>query len=87
MPDVWLSRIALTNPKEAYINIAIATLGAVTGGIIMYCAGAYAFAQTEAALPFVPAVSPEMVGRVDGDINTHSLLYAMSQGMFRGRAL
>ncbi len=84
VPDVWLSRIALTNPKEAYINIAIATLGAITGGVVMYYAGVYAFAEVEAVLPLVPAVSPEMVERVGGDINTHSLLYAMSQGMFAG---
>lgn len=84
VPDVWLSRIVLTNPREAYINIAIATLGAITGGAVMYYLGAQYFAQIEAALPLVPAVSTDMVDKVGADIGAHSLLYAMSQGMFAG---
>lgn len=84
VPDVWLSRIAVINPKEAYINIAIATLGALIGGAVMYGAGVYAFDMVRDLLPLVPAVSGDMVETVGADVQAHSLLYAMSQGMFAG---
>lgn len=64
VPDIWLSRIVIKSPKEAYINVAITTAGALAGGIIMYYMGTTMF---EALFPFldnVPAISKTMINDV-----------------------
>ncbi len=85
VPDIWLSRVVLLYPlKEGIINIAIATLGAVIGGVLMYFAAVQAFDVLYEFMPFIPAISSEMVMEVGRNVEDQSLLYAMGAGMFAG---
>jgi membrane protein YqaA with SNARE-associated domain len=53
VPDVLLSATALRNPRSALRGCAIATLGAMIGGAVMYHWGA---TRPEVAVPIVAAV-------------------------------
>lgn len=84
VPDIWLSRIAITNPREAYINVIIASAGAVLGGFIMYFVGLYAFEQVHQLLPLIPAIHSTMVENVGIQLQHENPLYAMQKGSVTG---
>ncbi len=84
VPDIWLSRIAITSPREAYINVTIATAGAVLGGFIMYFVGLYAFEQLHKLLPLIPAIHSTMVENVGIELQHENPLYAMQKGSVTG---
>lgn len=64
VPDVWLSRVALTSPRRAFVACGTAVAGALAGG-----AATYVWARrvdpeaSRAALRRIPAISGEMVDR------------------------
>lgn len=84
VPDVWLSRIALTNPKEAYISIFYAIWGALFGGVLMYYMGAYAYEGSQEFLNYIPAISDQMITNVENTDIEADLFNIMIGGMFSG---
>ncbi len=69
VPDVWLSRIALTNPRRALAATLPTLAGALAGGAVMYRWGARTEPSASAAeLARIPAISPAMVARVEDDL-------------------
>lgn len=64
VPDVWLSRVALTRPRLALRACWVALAGALLGGAMMYGWGAAAPAGVAAALDAVPGISAADVTRV-----------------------
>ena len=68
VPDVQLTAVALRDLRGALRACLWAAAGAVTGGAVMWSWGAWAPAAAFAALEAVPAVSPEMLARVRGEL-------------------
>ena len=84
VPDVWLSRIALTNPRRAVAASVSALGGALAGGVLTYRwgrrEGAAASART---LSVLPAISARMVAKVEADMarrGTRALLFSFTRG-------
>ncbi len=84
VPDVWLSRVALTSLRAAFLNVLIAVLGALIGGIIVYFVGGYAFETVRFLINFIPAVHTEMVDRVGVDVQERSFLLSMIDASVSG---
>lgn len=64
VPDVWISRLALSSLRVALRGCACALAGALLGGVLLYLVGA----QHEVALltlfDRLPAIDPELIDRV-----------------------
>lgn len=84
VPDIWLSRIALTDFRQALKNTAVATIGAVLGGLVIYICGRTAFAETSGFLDMVPAISPTMIESTGTGITDDGLMTALLGGMAQG---
>lgn len=74
VPDVYLTRLALRDGRLALAASLAASAGAVAGGALMWAWGATEPAAALAALERVPAVSPEMLARVRGELLGHGWL-------------
>ncbi|PCJ99185.1 MAG: hypothetical protein COA45_07035 [Zetaproteobacteria bacterium] len=61
VPDIWLTRIAVTDLKEAVINAFITLIGALIGGTVLYILASISFDYIRQALDFVPAISKNMI--------------------------
>lgn len=69
VPDVWISAVALRAPWRAAWRAAVwALLGALVGGTVMHVWGATAAAAAERVLDWVPAIAPETIARVRGEL-------------------
>lgn len=84
VPDIWLSYIALQNPKEAYINILYAVCGAIIGGIMMYWAGMFYFDSMLSVMHEIPAISHTLTDHVGSQMTDQSLFFNLVTGMFTG---
>lgn len=84
VPDIWLSILALKKPRGIAVHVALAVLGAVAGGFIMYMFGAYEFAQARAFLDFVPAIGPAIIGEVGQQMQGGRAWGAMMEGGISG---
>lgn len=83
VPDVYLTAVALRDRRAALRACVAALAGALLGGCLMYQWGARDPAAARALLDRVPAVSQEMLARVDGEIAAHGPL-ALFVGPLRG---
>ena len=84
VPDVWLSALAMKNPKRGLTSVASATAGAVIGGAVTHAWGSRTDAARSArALAALPAISPAMVRRVEEDY-TGKGYKALLTGPLRG---
>ncbi len=69
VPDIWLGLLALFSPRAGLRAVAWAVVGALAGGALMYAAGAsLPPARSARLLDAVPAISPEMVARVETEM-------------------
>lgn len=85
VPDVWLTKIAMRDPKRALRSLAPALAGAVAGGAVTYrWARARDEGQTREALVRLPAVNHEMIDKVEA-VMRQSLPKAMILGPAKGR--
>lgn len=71
VPDVYLSRVALTHPSRALRACLWAVAGALIGGAVMYVWGTQDAAGASAALDAVPAISGAAVEGVRRDLVEH----------------
>lgn len=84
VPDIWLSRIVLEDKKEAYINIAFTTLGALVGGIALYFLALSHFDDIRGFLDIIPGVSNTMVEQTGGQVQTLGIWEALMTGIASG---
>lgn len=84
VPDIWLSRIAVTNLHKALIQALIAAMGAVLGGIMMYWVGMICFTSLGGWLDTIPGISPGMIADVGIQATTLSMPAALAHGMLTG---
>lgn len=84
VPDIWLSRVAITGLRPALSALAAALLAALAGGALMYAAGQAAFPAACDFLVNVPAVSSGMVAAAGADMTAKGALPAMMSGAFGG---
>lgn len=68
VPDVYLSRLALSDLRAALRGCLWALCGALAGGILMYGWGVRDRAAAERALDAVPAISTHAIERVRAEI-------------------
>jgi membrane protein YqaA with SNARE-associated domain len=71
VPDVWLSFIAARRVRPALVASLFAVGGALIGGALMYLWGLSDPQGATAMLDRVPAVSREMIARVETDLEDH----------------
>lgn len=84
VPDVWLSFLVLKMRKGIAVHIALATAGAVLGGLVMYAFGAYGFAQAQAFLDAVPAIGSGMIAETGRQMQGGNVFGAMQAGSVSG---
>lgn len=84
VPDIWLSRIALTDKKEALINIGFATLGALLGGSILYFLALEYFENIQNFLGFIPGISSAMIEQTGNQVQEQGLGEALLTGIASG---
>ena len=84
VPDIWIGLLALGSPRAGLRAVALAVVGALIGGALMYGVGASQPAQeTDRLLDAVPAISPTMIARVQEEMR-HQGPSAMLYGPLRG---
>lgn len=74
VPDVLLSAIGCRSIRKGLKATALAILGAIIGGTIMYFVGQHSLDQSQAFLTRIPAIHPQLVERVQTQLSTHGLL-------------
>ncbi|MCL4677928.1 MAG: hypothetical protein KJ017_04960 [Alphaproteobacteria bacterium] len=84
VPDVWLSFLVLKRRKGIAVHIALATAGAVAGGLLMYVFGAYGFAQAQVFLDAIPAIGPGLIETVGGAMQAGPVWLSMMNGGVSG---
>jgi membrane protein YqaA with SNARE-associated domain len=84
VPDIWLSRIAMTDFRQALKNTLFATIGALLGGLVVYMYGHAAFEETGRFLGMIPAISPDMIEDAGTDIAENGLMAALVGGIAQG---
>ena len=68
VPDVLLSRIALTSRRAALIACAWTTAGAVAGGILIWSLGQSDPEPVRSVFTAIPAISNGMIAEVHGQL-------------------
>jgi membrane protein YqaA with SNARE-associated domain len=69
VPDVWIGLLALFSWRAGLRAVAWSVLGAVTGGALVYVAGARLERDRSAKLlDAIPAISPAMIARVEDEM-------------------
>jgi membrane protein YqaA with SNARE-associated domain len=84
VPDVYLSRLALTGLRKAAAGCLLATAGALAGGALMHGWAAHEPAAAEAAVDRVPAVSRAALARVARQIEERGPAAAVLLGGVSG---
>jgi membrane protein YqaA with SNARE-associated domain len=84
VPDIWLSRIAITDLRKAIFQALIAAAGAIVGGIILYWLGLACFTALTDWLDTIPGISPDMIASVGHQATSLSMPAALAQGMLTG---
>lgn len=84
VPDIWIGLLALCSPRAGLRAAALAVVGAMLGGALMYGVGASQPApETDRLLAAIPAISPAMIARVQEEMRQQgpaSMLYGPLQG-------
>lgn len=84
VPDVWLSAVAMKSPRRGLRCVVSATVGAVLGGAVTHAWGSRtSAAQSAHLLAMLPAVSPEMVRKVEENYTVNGYK-ALLTGPLRG---
>lgn len=84
VPDVWIGLLALFSRRAGLRAVAWAVVGAMIGGTIMFGVGARLESERSARLlDAVPAISPAMIERVEGETRQHGPA-SMMWGPLRG---
>ena len=83
VPDVFLSWVALENPKRAFVACGFALAGALVGGAAMFAWGGVDAESVRAALDAVPGIRPDMIAAVRVDLEEHGPI-ALFTGPPRG---
>lgn len=79
VPDIWLSRIAMTNPKRALKAVLPTLAGAIAGGVATYrWSKAVGAERSRDAFATIPAISHAMVDKVDADYRDRGILALLS---------
>jgi len=84
VPDVLLSWIALERPKRAFTACALATAGALCGGLATYAWARHDADAARAVMVRLPGIDQALAERVDADL-TERGLDAVILGSARGR--
>lgn len=84
VPDIWLSYLVLRNSREGYLNIVLATAGAIIGGLGMYYWGFQEFGSARFFLDMIPAINSQMIEGVGVEMRAGSVLTAMQLGSITG---
>ena len=69
VPDVWISRLALSSQRAALRGCACALVGALVGGALLYQIGARHEAALLALFERLPAIDPGLVARVRAQLH------------------
>jgi membrane protein YqaA with SNARE-associated domain len=69
VPDVWISRLALSSRRAALRGCACALAGALLGGVLLYLLGAGHEAALLALFERLPAIDPGLVARVRAQLH------------------
>ena len=84
VPDIWLTKLALTNLKDALINSLYALLGALCGGTILYVLGSFIFDTILHFLTHIPAISQNMVDTAGAQMQDNNPAKAIMKAGFTG---
>lgn len=84
VPDIWLSRQVITDARAALIGIALATLGALTGGLLLYSAASQSPETVWFWIDLIPGISGSMVTDSGNDIKQDGLWMSLLVGMASG---
>ncbi|HVI58067.1 MAG TPA: hypothetical protein VM619_04225 [Luteimonas sp.] len=68
VPDVWISRLALSSRRAALLGCASALAGAVVGGLLLYALAPRHGSALLALFDQLPAIGPGLVERVRGQL-------------------
>src|SRR3546814_10013508 len=68
VPDVWISRRALSSWRAALRGCGFALAGALVGGVLLYFAGRHHEAALLALFERLPAIGPVLVARVQAQL-------------------
>ncbi len=74
VPDVWLSAVGLRSLRKGLIACLYALAGALVGGLLMYAWGMYDEAVATRVVEIVPAISPDMMTRVQADLKEQGVV-------------
>ncbi len=85
VPDVWLTRIALSDLKEAMINALVTLAGALMGGALIYGLGTIYFDELRQSMDFVPAISERLIESAGVSIEEEGVLGAFVFAGFTGQ--
>lgn len=75
VPDVFTSRMVLTNPRRA-LHACLASLGgALLGGALLYSSGVNLALRTQllAGMDWLPGISPDLIEKARLGLETHGL--------------
>lgn len=73
VPDVWLGLAGRNRLQTGLRACLFALLGALIGGALIYFWGAHDHSGAIALIEKVPAISPAMVARVQGELTVHGV--------------
>jgi membrane protein YqaA with SNARE-associated domain len=68
VPDVFLSRIALTHRRAAFLACLWATAGAIVGGIVVWTLGNQDPEPIRSLFAEIPAINSDMIAAVNAQI-------------------
>ncbi|PCI55524.1 MAG: hypothetical protein COB36_07860 [Alphaproteobacteria bacterium] len=84
VPDIWLTRITVTDLKEAVINAFITLIGALIGGTVLYILASMFFDDMRRFLDYVPAISEGMIDKAGVQMQEENPVKAIIMAGFTG---
>jgi membrane protein YqaA with SNARE-associated domain len=69
VPDLWIGLMAAFDPRAGMRGVIAAVIGAIAGGAVVHrAAGRVAPERSAAMLDRIPAISGQMIARVEGEM-------------------
>lgn len=84
VPDVWLSRLAISDMRKAWIGIFLALFGALVGGAVMYYVGAFHYTAGVSFLDSIPGISNGMISSSRHAVEDRGMTIAFLGGALNG---
>lgn len=85
VPDIWLTRVALSaEKKDILFQICLTVCGAICGGVVVYGLAACGGERIFSFYDDVPAISGEMIGQVGESLSGGGLFPQLVIGMLSG---